>query len=298
MELIAKLANELDMFVHENKDLMDEPSGSSFNPKVIESRQRLIDQLDNILNCLPTIAAKVESVLAKVTDVQVKELNAMDCFLSKLKKKEAEDWVTIVRKKPVQKLQSRVALAMPVTYVACTPVTSALASNTHVQPAEYSKIKFTEALSLQAIRVPTFDYVKQNGELYYVESSNHFAIKIGGKLLHGNIGAVYTDEKNPGKIKDCKFADLCMKRDKCDYYHDPVKFPGSHDCRNFIASSFLYSPPHAEHKNRSRSRRFGSREHLDKDIVGLGDEEINRFYDQTMHDILCSLLINTSYSAS
>ncbi len=108
---------------------------------------------------------------------------------------------------------------------------------------KYSRIKFTEALYLDAIRVPTFNYVKQDGELYYVSTADHFAVKIAGKLLHGNIGMIYTDEKIPEKIKDCKFAESCVKRDNCDYYHDPLKFGGSKDHRNFIASSWLYVPP-------------------------------------------------------
>ncbi len=157
-----------------------------------------------------------------------------------------------------------------------------------------TRIKFTESLFLNAIQVPSFDNVKQDGELYYVESKNHFAFRIAGHLLHGNIGVIYTDEKSPENIKDCKFAESCMKRDNCDYYHDPLKFSDSNDVRNYTASSFLYAPPNSQYKNRPHSRRFGSRDHLDTDIVALQDEDINRFNDQTMHDLLCSLLISSS----
>jgi hypothetical protein len=164
-------------------------------------------------------------------------------------------------------------------------------------PSKYSKIKFTEALSLRAIRVSTFDYVCQDGELYYVETADHFAMKICGQMFHGNIGTIYTDDKDPKKIKDCKFASGCAKHNNCNYYHDPVRFPGSRDHRNYIANSFLYSPPNGQYgSSRFRSRRFGSREYLDVDIVRLGSEEIDRFYSQTMHDLLCAMLLAQSHA--
>ena len=166
--------------------------------------------------------------------------------------------------------------------------------DTPAQPQEVAKsnsVNFTEALSLNAINVALFSDVKQDGNLYYVTSADHFAFKINGFMFHGNIGMIYTDEKNPGKIKDCRFASMCSKQDKCEYYHDPLSFPGSRDHRNFIASSWLYAPPDSQYKNKMRSRRFGSREHLDMDIVQLTQEEVSRFYDQSMHDFLCAMLL-------
>jgi hypothetical protein len=222
----------------------------------------------------------------------------MDTILNKFKKREVDNsndsWTTIVRKKRDNKGKipiTKITTADPERTISCV-------SGSSVPNISCTRIKFTEALSLPAIKVPSFEYVKSDGELYYVESADHFAFKLAGKLLHGNIGNIYTDEKNPEKIKNCKFAASCMKRDHCDYYHDPLTFAGSKDYRNFIASSFVYSPPNSEYKNRTRGRRFGSREHLDTDIVGLNEEEISRFCDQTVHDILCSLLLNNMYSAT
>jgi hypothetical protein len=172
------------------------------------------------------------------------------------------------------------------------------APKTYAVPAvngmTYTRIKITNALGVMAIQVSTFDSVKQDGNLYYVEPADHFAIRIYDQLLHGNIGTIYTDAKNPEKIKDCKYASGCMKRDRCDYYHDPSTFANSNDRRNFIASSWLYTPPNSQYKNKSRSRRFGSLEHLDTDIVSLSDDEITRYRDQAMHDLLCVLVIACS----
>lgn len=154
-----------------------------------------------------------------------------------------------------------------------------------------SQISITDNTTLEAIVVTTFEHVQQDGELYYVSDADHFACKISGHLLHGNIGKIYIDDRSPEKIRDCKFAANCMKQDKCDYYHDPCHFPGSKDHRNFIASSFLYANPDSHYKNRSRSRRIGSIEYLDLDLATIQDEEVARFYDQCAHDILLALIL-------
>lgn len=175
-----------------------------------------------------------------------------------------------------------------------------------------TKIKITETLSISAINVDDFKQVRQNGELYYIANVNHFAVRIAGMLLHGNIGIVYTDEKNPVKIKDCKFADKCTKQLTCDYYHDPYKYGGK-DHRNYIASSFLYCAHNnihngshngshnsshnytynnTEYKLRPHGRRYGSLDNLDIDIVNICDSDISRYQDQTMHDLLCNLIIS------
>jgi hypothetical protein len=158
-------------------------------------------------------------------------------------------------------------------------------------PVEKGTIKITDAVSLDVIMVPTFDYVKQDGDLYYVKCADHFAVKIGGKLLHGHVGHIYVDEKNPVKVKDCKYIGKCNKGADCDYYHDPIHFHHSRDHRNYIASSWLYSPLGLE-KKYGRARKFGSINNIDIDLSRLCDEDVSRYHDQTMHDILCSLILH------
>ena len=309
MDITAKVTADLNELFNSNQHLIDSTDGDSINVKAFGSRESLIGQLSSFLKALPDMILRVENILNKTNETHARDLAAMDNLLNKRTKTapvEEKDtsWTVVTRKKETTKTQKNSKSYAAVTtfpkpsfpVVVKTHPTSAQLT----PPVEitYSRIKFTEALSLRAIRVPTFDWVKQDGELYYVESSDHFAFKLCGKILHGNIGVIYTEEKNPEKIKDCKFASSCMKLDNCDYYHDPVKFPGSKDHRNFIASSWLYAPPNSQYKNRPRSRRFGSRDHLDTDIVGLQEEEISRFQDQTMHDLLCSLLLTTAYASS
>lgn len=225
--------------------------------------------------------------LTALPDVQTVQISKNNIKLNKQKNSKPEvepvidtsgngEWSVVTRKKPESKNANR-------------PLITNFVQPLQAQPAK--SIKITQTLSLDAIEVGSFDEVKQDGNLYYIPAYNHFAIRIAGRLLHGNIGNIYTNENSPKKIKDCNFALSCMKQTKCDYYHDPALFANSTDIRDYFASSWLYAPPDSHYKNRPRSRRFGSREHLDIDIVAMQPDEINRFHDQTMHDLLCSLLI-------
>lgn len=269
MEFVSRFTNDVTLFVTECKDLLADTDGESINARNIRSRQLLIEQLGSALGVISSAVGKLEAVLIKSKSNQTRDMMVVDSIVAGTgattsTSETITEWKTIARRivKP-----SRTPLG-----VKC-------------------RIKFTEALGLEAIRVASMDQVAADGDLYYVESCDHFAFRLGGRLIHGNIGNIYTDEKSPEKIKDCRFTTSCMKRENCDYYHDPVKFPNSRDYRNYIASSWLYSPPTSSYKNRGRSRRFGSRENLDIDYSNMTEEEVGRFHGQAMHDLLCSLLL-------
>ena len=241
-----------------------------------------IERRSNIINDLGVIKASLDEVnrllsdkIAFVKQIQTKEIEELDFAITKLKKKDSkssnDQWSVVGGHK------GRAVVPIPKQQIV-TPI--------------HAAIKITESMTIPAITVQSFAQVRQDGELYYVDSADHFAFKLAGKLFHGNIGIIYTDEKNPVKIKNCKFDNTCVKKDTCDYFHDPLKFSDSKDKRNFIASSWLYASPTSQFKNKLRSRRFGSREFLDTDLIDLQDEEVSRFYDQATHDILCSLLLN------
>ncbi len=128
------------------------------------------------------------------------------------------------------------------------------------------------------------------GCMYYVATADHFAIKLCGVMLHGNIGEIYTNERNPIKIKECKFGADCNK-DNCEYYHDPLFSDGKKDIRNYIAGSFLYSPLTGLKPKSIGSRKIGSRSTIESDINRLDEYDIKLHRDQVMHDLLCCLLI-------
>ncbi len=163
-----------------------------------------------------------------------------------------------------------------------------------------SKVFVSANCYLDAVKVATMDDVKSDGYLYYVDSNEHFAFKINGNLMHGNIGKIYTqNEKTPTRIHECKFVPKLSHpngpyisgKNDCSYYHDPAVYPGSRDVRNFIASSFLYASANSPYYNKARSRRFGNIESLDIDYNTIDRANANRFIDQAMNDFLSALLL-------
>jgi hypothetical protein len=143
-----------------------------------------------------------------------------------------------------------------------------------------AEVNVTKLMTLSAIIVTSVDSIdNRDGRLHYINGLDCFAVSVGGLVLMGNIGKIYSNDKAPTKIKPCKFGDKCMKRANCDYYHGPP------DVRNFAANSWMYS------YSVPGSRRFGSRDTLDLDIARMTHDDIQRFHDQTMHDILCSMLL-------
>lgn len=157
-------------------------------------------------------------------------------------------------------------------------------------PPDMTRVKFTDACSLLAKPVDTFDAVSADGNLYWVKSACHFAFKIAGVLFHGGIGIIYTDDRTPCKLRECAYPKTCDRGDKCHYYHDPTVFQGSTDVRNYVSGSFLYTTG-GTFRARGRSRQFGSIDRLDTDIVHVKPDEAARLRDQVMHDLLCALLV-------
>lgn len=145
-----------------------------------------------------------------------------------------------------------------------------------------TKVAITSKIALEAVVCNSLEDVVQPGVLYFIPSWGHFACEIAGVRFHGNIGRVFTSGYYH-KIKDCRYVGNCAKGPDCPYYHDPMIFQGSKDCRNYLSGSWLYGD--------GRARPFGSRERLDIDILTINDEEIARLGDQVMHDLLCYLVL-------
>ena len=139
--------------------------------------------------------------------------------------------------------------------------------------------------------------VQSDGSLYYIESINHFAfkIRIGAQdiLFHGNIGTIYQQNSNiyPEKIKNCKYGNQCIKNNNCHFYHNPLIYENSHDVRNFVANSWQYTFNKYDTSLNNKLRRFGDKNTLESDINLLNDEEIERFIDQSIHDLLCCIIL-------
>lgn len=287
MDILAEINNYITGVV---KSVENSVNGTTVNLKNIEQRNEVINELTDIKSSLDNLLKSVSENLNNLQEMQTRELEEMYAFIGKMRNEtkpaeETDTWSKVVRNK--SKTPKRPTLILPRTI----PNTETAIRNHISEGRQYNSVNFTNSLAISVIKVNSFSDVLQDGELYYVEPNKHFAFRLAGKLFHGNIGVIYTEEKNPVKIKNCRFENKCIKRDKCDYYHDPVKYPQSADCRNYIASSWTYCPPDTHFKNRLFTRRFGSLEHLETDISEIQDDDSNRFYDQTMHDVLCSLLL-------
>lgn len=292
-------------FIESNSILVNGDDGDSISIKTIKSREGFLSRLSQLHRDVSELYSLLSDTLRRSQETQQREIKAIDNLIISLKRgdhrADSKSQPNLSEKEQSEAAKTETLIpqanSQPRSWLAIAkrpPVGSGDIST--VNPPSYTRIKFTEALSLPAIMVTSFDKVKQDGELYFVECANHFAFRICGHLFHGNIGNIYTDERNPDKIKNCKFAAKCTKQDKCDYYHNPIDYPGSKDYRNFIASSWMYTPQ--GYGRFHRGRKFGSRNSLDVDIVELNGEDISRFQDQTMHDILCSLLLIDSYRRS
>jgi hypothetical protein len=120
------------------------------------------------------------------------------------------------------------------------------------------------------------------GELYYSKSQSSFAVIIAGYTLTGNVGNIFTSlDSAPIRVKECRYN--CTKIG-CGYYH-PNK-----DIRNFTNAMFLYTPPSNTLRDK-RTRNFGSREHLSRDIITVTADDKGRAGAILMHDLLCYLVM-------
>jgi len=153
------------------------------------------------------------------------------------------------------------------------------------------KIYFNADVYLDAIVVDSIQSVIDRGVLYYITPIDHFAMVINSEIFHGNIGKIYNNQKNPMRVKACKFEQNCNRIETCTYYHDPLIFPGRKEIRNYAANSWTYIEPDATLRDPTRIRRFGSRDNLSTDLAGITKEEIDRFNDQMFHDMLCMLVL-------
>lgn len=150
--------------------------------------------------------------------------------------------------------------------------------------------------ALGAIRSPA---------LHYIPSWNHFAIRMGNALVHGNVGNIYTArEKRPQGVKPCRNvarSGNCSDPD-CTYYHDPLttgaaRIPAPLCVRSYFSDSFSYSPrmkSPGQGSARYGTRRFGAAQSLAIDLDLITDAEAWRFLDQVAHDLVCAAVLLTA----
>jgi hypothetical protein len=159
-------------------------------------------------------------------------------------------------------------------------------------------------ININPIIVQSFDKVP-NTNIYYIEETKQFAVKINGVLLHGNIGEIYPkNAKNVIHVKKCSLQDSCkaFKNGKCKYYHDinvKSKSKTNQDTvhiRNFTSCNWNHTKELKTSKN-LHMRHFGSRSSLanDLDILKMDSSkniEIEQFTATILHDLLVMAALN------
>jgi hypothetical protein len=170
------------------------------------------------------------------------------------------------------------------------------------------KIVLDDRVSLDAVIIPgalkdprEILAAVSTPELYYIPAWDHFAVRCGAVVFHGNVGKIYpTDtgraQRAPERVKECRHRGQCPslkggKGASCAYYHDPEECPGSRDVRNYIADSWVYAPVTTRYSARYGSRRIGSRDSLRGDLQEISASDARRHVAQTAHDILCSIIL-------
>lgn len=154
-------------------------------------------------------------------------------------------------------------------------------------------------ISLRAIEITSIGDISQDGILYYIPPIKRFALRFAGFTFQGNIGIVYVGSGSiPHKVHDCTARHCNIV--SCNYYHNPLRFQGSTDIRNFVASSWIYDNRETRvasardaHVNPRKSRKLSSRANLEADIATITPQDLSYYNEQFMHDLLCAIVMNS-----
>lgn len=128
--------------------------------------------------------------------------------------------------------------------------------------------------------------------LYFVKSTQKFAVPVFNKTLSGNIGEIFTYEDiriNGRKPFHC---DTCRNkpcnRTICGFLHpdDPKS-----NIRNYVQKSWFYARPTSKGYKEPCVRHIGNRSTLKNDLNNMAEDEGNRVIDQAMHDLLLALVV-------
>lgn len=159
-------------------------------------------------------------------------------------------------------------------------------------------VAITDKLFIPSVRVidqlPAMQDIKsgvESGFLYYSLASETFFMILnpGNVLVYGNIGEITPPVDSPRRVKDCKYHPC--RYENCCFYHDPFKYPGRSDHRNYIAGSWEYTGAMAGQKRQGeQSRMIGSYGNLDVDVDIVSEQSLDIYGSQIMHDILVYMI--------
>ncbi len=287
----------------------------------LEYKEKNIQLMINCKKQIDELSLDLNEKIIQLKENYIKEISIIESFINKYKGKiESQNshqlsYSEVVKKNTTQETTSNVNISMetklqsvsrtsveipqvssvvfPVANEVCREAAVKGVSSLikHQKPKITVNISPTLTLDAFVIAPNSLEFLPEQGKLFYIPEYDHFAIKICGHILHGNMGTIYTtNDKTPKFIKPCRYNQGCNK-ENCDYYHDPVINSGSKDIKNYTANSFLFAHFGSNHGARREMRRFGSRDTAEIDIKCVTEENVALFEEQLMHDIISYLLL-------
>lgn len=150
-----------------------------------------------------------------------------------------------------------------------------------------SMIDIIDGVQVPAIQINSMKQLKKSGELYYIKSNKIFAVKINNIIYWGNVGNIL--KKKPSKVKECTKIDN-HSYNSCKYYHPPTKFTGSQDTRNYMYNDWIHYSV-----DKFGNRPIGSKDSLCSDLKQINSDDLLKFDNQIMHDLICSLSAHSNF---
>lgn len=156
----------------------------------------------------------------------------------------------------------------------------------------HNAIQITKNISIPARRIarePNMTDIDSSlanaGNLFYREDTQEFIFKTPIITLRGNIGKIFSDDTDLNNTKICTYQEHCINRNTCKFWHNPQETASS-DVMNFTNRSWIYDP------KKPNRRKIGSIDTLEEDLANITKDDYIYFMRQTMHDLLCSIVIN------
>lgn len=249
--------------IKQNEHLLKTTPGI-LDVNIIQQREECISSCESLENELRNQLKLLSEFKEKLRGAHEKDMQTLAVITNK-KKKEESSWTEVKTKQAKKSKAKKQEIAIP-------------------QPAKMRTLQI-EGLPIDAIVIEDIAAATASGQLYYVKDKDLFVLLMCGVKLIGNIGRVYTSEKNPEKIKQCRWnGDENCALKQCGFYH-----PGK-DIRNFMATSWLYVPPTSGYGDRF-TRKVSSRDSLQADLQYIDSEYVALANNMLMHDILCFMIM-------
>jgi hypothetical protein len=155
-----------------------------------------------------------------------------------------------------------------------------------LQSRDHGTREVAPGIALPVVAVATEDFIPDS-PLYYIRSSDEFAVRINGSLIRGRI----RDFSSGASSVKCRRGASC-REEGCQWGHptDRTEDGRSRALVTWSPGSWIYTDRALEKKN-LHMRHIGSRNSLLPDIQAATRSEMADRAQQTAHDLLVQLAI-------